>query len=490
MAHAANSVHLPVWLIAILVASLILRIPSFFEPYSYGDETIYLTLGEAMRQGKILYTEVHDNKPPLLYLTAAISGNLFWFKTILTFWSFITIVLFWKLVEALFPGKKRLHQVSTLTFALLTTLPLLEGNIANAENFMIGLTIGGFLILLTKKLSPKNIFLAGVLFSLATLFKVPAAFDAPVIVFYWLITQGFKNTKEIVKRTIFLVLGFAIPIALTFVYYGLQGAFKDYLIAGFLQNFGYLSTFRPTDVQKPFLVKNAPMIIRGLLVLLGIGVLYKFRNKLSKQFIFITAWLFLTLFAVTLSERPYPHYLLQSTAAVSLLTGMLMTIDNLEQSLVILPLAIFISVPIAFHFWYYSTTAYYQRFLSFAWGRITKEEYLAKFGGHVPGAYEISQFVAGFLKQDDGLFVWGPENQTIYALTRRFPPIKYVAQYHINDFSSHEAVMEALSAKPPRVIVILNSSENFPELNIFLQDNYLLIKETNGGPIYLRSTLK
>src|SRR3990167_11226717 len=97
-----NKLHTPTWLFVLLSVVFILRIPSFFEPYSYGDEMIYLTLGEAIRRGIPLYSGIHDNKPPLLYVMAAIAGNLFWFKAILTIWHIVTIFLFWKLSQALF----------------------------------------------------------------------------------------------------------------------------------------------------------------------------------------------------------------------------------------------------------------------------------------------------------------------------------------------------------------------------------------------------
>ncbi|MDP3917665.1 MAG: hypothetical protein Q8Q30_00620, partial [Candidatus Woesebacteria bacterium] len=93
----------PLWLEIFFAILLILRVPSFFEPYYYGDEMIYLALGEGVRQGIPLYLGLHDNKPPLLYLTAAISGNLFIFKVILAFWSIATVYIFWKLVKHLFP---------------------------------------------------------------------------------------------------------------------------------------------------------------------------------------------------------------------------------------------------------------------------------------------------------------------------------------------------------------------------------------------------
>ena len=95
--HWIHKIHLPAWVVGILAIVLILRIPSFFEPYYYGDEMIYLALGQGVRQGLILFKDIHDNKPPLLYLAAAIAGNLFWFKAILCFWNMFTVAFFYKL---------------------------------------------------------------------------------------------------------------------------------------------------------------------------------------------------------------------------------------------------------------------------------------------------------------------------------------------------------------------------------------------------------
>ena len=351
--NIVDKLHTPKWLLILLTLVVLLRIPSFFEPYSYGDEMIYLSLGEGIRQNIPLYKEIHDNKPPLLYITAAVAGSLFWFKAILTIWNLITIFLFWKLSTALFPKKEKLQKVATIIFAILTTIPILEGNIVKSELFMIGFTITGFLILLTKKLSFKHIFSAGILFSLATLFKVTGAFDMLAIVILWIVTAKnlkIKSLKPIALNTFYLSLGFTLPIALTFVWYTLRGAFNEYLVAAFLQNIGYLSNFRPDDIAKPFLVKNGPVLLRAVIVVLGIVILYWKRKKLSKQFIFLTAWLLLSLFSVTLSERPYPHYLVQSVAPISLLLAMLFTLKTNVQTLVIIPLALAFFFPVYFSF--------------------------------------------------------------------------------------------------------------------------------------------
>lgn len=479
-------IHTPVWLTVLIGAVLLLRIPSFFEPFSYGDEMIYLALGEGIRQGATLYQGVYDNKPPLLYLLAALAGNVFWFKAILAFWNVATIILFWKLASALFPNREKLQKASTVIFALLTTLPLLEGNIVNSEILMIGPVIAAFVILFTKKLNFKNIFLSGTLFGLATLFKVPAAFDLPVIVVYWLITAGLKkdDLKITFQRSLYLSLGFLAPIGLTLVLFFLAGALGDYVRAAFLQNIGYLSSWRPGDVAKPFIERNFPLLIRALVVVLGAGLLFLKKKSLSNQFIFLTLWLLFGLFAVALSERPYPHYLIQVVPAVSFLLAILLTEKTVEQSLAIMPLFLAILVPVYYQFWYNSTSAYYLRFLRFAGGQVSKEGYLASFGQRVPTLYKIADFVTSSSRPNEKIFVWGPDSSTVYALSRRLPPTQYVADYHINDFSTKEAEAAKLTKNPPKFIIILPDAKGFTELIPILRKSYLLIAEIDGAEIW------
>lgn len=481
-----EKIHLPHWLTILLAIVLILRIPSFFEPFSYGDEMIYLTLGEAVRQGKTLYLFAHDNKPPLLYLIAAIAGNVFWFKVILAGWMLATTVIFWRFVQALFPKKEKLQKIATVIFAIFTTIPLLEGHIANAELFMIGPTMLAFYILLSKKLSFKNVFVSGMLLSASSLFKIPAAFDIPAIVFFWLIIGGlkFKSIKETIKNTAVLFVGYALPIGFTFIWYWSKGAFNEYLVGAFLQNVGYLSSFRPGDIREPFLVRNAPLLTRAGLVGVGILAVSVFRKKLSKQFIFLTIWLLLTLFAVTLSERPYPHYLIQSLPAASIMAAMLFSLRTIEQTLVVLPLTAMLFVPIYFNYWHYKTLPYYERFIKFSTGSITKSEYLNSFGGHIEPSYEIADFISISTERHDPVFVWGPDSSLIYALSRRLPPIKYVAQYHISDFSNSEEVLESLENTNPKLIILLPNSPEFGDIIPFLRKNYILVQEVDGAEIW------
>lgn len=475
---------LPGWLVGLLGLVLILRIPSFFEPYNYGDEMVYLTLGQGVRQGLTLYKDIHDNKPPLLYLTAAVAGNLFWFKAILAFWMLVTTVLFYKLSRVLFADKGT-QKISTVIFAILTTLPLFEGMTANSELFMIAFIIAAFLILLGKNLKTKGIFFAGVLFGLGTLFKVPAAFDLPVIVFYWIITGGLTDWKKILKDAFILGAGFLFPILLTFAWYFFKGAMADYIKAAFLQNVGYISSFRPGDVQKPFLVRNAPVLFRALIVLAGSGAVWLFRRKLSKKFILISLWTLFALFAVTLSERPYPHYFIQVLAPVSLLLGTLFGEKSFEQSLAVIPLTIALFVPVFYKFYFYPTTSYYLRFVNFATGTISRNVYLNSFNSNTTRNYQIAQFITDSSEPNDKVFMWDPDSPTVYALSRHLPPIKYVVPYHVNDYSSQSEVAKEIAQKLPKFI-ILTSGNPYPELGVLIKNKYLLVQQIGSASIYVK----
>lgn len=480
-----SKIDTPVWLEVFFVILILLRIPSFFEPYYYGDEMIYMALGEGIRQGVPLYSGLHDNKPPLLYLTAAISGNLFMFKALLAVASLLSAYLFWKLTKNLFPDKNRLQMVSTILFGIFTTLPLLEGNIANAENFMMVFTLIAMNLVYKYKDNFGKVFLAGFLLSIASLYKIVAAFDIFAVLAFWFIFTSKKEWLNLVKKIVYLSLGFIIPIGFTFVWYYFSGSIKEYVVAAYLQNIGYVSSWRPSDVQKPFLERNAPLLIRFAVMIVGFVVLWLKRNKLSKQFIFVSAWLLATLFAVTLSERPYPHYLLQSVAPAAILFGMLFTVKNIEQVLVIIPLTLFFFVPFYFKFWHYSSIKYYKNFVLFATGQVNKDQYFKNFSSRIPDNYELSKYLAVSAQKGDRVFVWGNDSSAIYTLSKRLPPMKYVADYHYRDFSSKDEVLQNLSESFPKFIVITPNSFEFNELEEFVMANYYLIDNVGSSQIWL-----
>ena len=84
----------------ILTVNILLRIPSLFDPVYYGDECIYLTLGQAFNRGLVFYRDIHDNKPPLLYLVAALAQcKQFYFRLITICWNTVNVYLIYFLAK-------------------------------------------------------------------------------------------------------------------------------------------------------------------------------------------------------------------------------------------------------------------------------------------------------------------------------------------------------------------------------------------------------
>lgn len=431
-----QKMHAPSWVVLILAIIFILRIPSFFSPYYYGDEMAYLATGEAITRGVSLYSGISADNPPLIYVVAAITGKLFWFRAILALWMMITTIFFWKLANSLFPKDAKIVVASTVAFAILTTIPLFEGQIANVEIFALGPTIIAFYVLLTKKLSPKNIILAGILLSISVLFSFNALLGVVVILFLWIIQKNLPLVSGLIL----------IPILFMFN-------------------------------------SSSLIIIKSAILVSGLVILYSFRKRLSWQFVFITSWLFVSLFAATLSENPYPHLLIQTLPAVSLFVGILLAAQSLEQSLAIIPIFILLLVVAKVQFLYYSTTSYYQNFLYFAGGSITKEDYYKSFDDNSLRNYKIAEYLRSSSKRDDKILVWG-DAVSIYALSERLSPLKQLAASEIAAHSTAEETYQTIVNSPPKFVVVLPSSPEFPLLHQYLQDRYLLVDDVDGAKIW------
>lgn len=468
-----------------LIAAMVLRIPSLFEPYWYGDEGIYLTLGEALRHGLTWYKDIHDNKPPLLYLLAAISGSVFWFRLILLFWHGITIVLFWDLANKLFERRRKAIIFSAGVFTLLTTIPLLEGNIANAEIFMIGPIIAGFLLLFAQNLTAGRLFLAGLLFSAATLFKVPAAFDMLAIPVFWGITALWSRRKilMVLKNSLVLSMGFATPIVSTFVYFGAKGALNPYINAVWLQNLNYVGRWSIPKIEIGTASFEAGLAFRGIVLVSVLFIIFLAHKRFNKVALFASLWFTFALFAATLSGRPYPHYLIEIIPPSVLLLGLVSFGQERFRYLPLPLLFLLLSALLFYKFYYYPTFSYYGNFVAYASGQKTQEDYFLYFGDKVPKTYELAQSLSSKTLPSDRVFIWGTEPE-IYALSRRLPPGRYTTSYHIRDFRGEEETLTTLKQARPRYIIVVKDEEPLPGLQSFLEENYVYLETIMNAEVW------
>lgn len=457
------------FLLASLFTFFILRLPSLFEPYWYGDEGIYQTLGLALGQGRLLYRDIWDNKPPLLYLLYALfSSDQFMVRLVSLIFGVLSIIIFFALSKKLFSSLK-LTLFTTSIFAVLFGVPLLEGNIANAENFMLlPILLSGLLIVdkeryinIFKKINLRESFLffiCGALLGLAFLFKTVAIFDTAAF-FLFFVFIGIKqkaNYSALVKNLLYFSTGFILPITTTFIFFSLNGALYDFINATFLQMFGYI------NYGNKYIIPHGLLLFKLLILTLFILFLFKQRRVLSRSSLFILLWFAFSLFNAFFAQRPYTHYLLVLLPSFSFLLGAMLSDEKKYQKLI---LALFLAsiILIAQTFTVYGKTFfYYLNYISFIMGKKDVSSYQAFFDRQTPIDYKLAQYIKIHAGKKDSLFIWG-NNAQIYKLTNKLPPGRYTVAYHMT-FSkeSFGETRDILYKTKPKYVIVASRDNPIP----------------------------
>jgi len=467
----------------VLILSLvfiILRLPSLFEPYWYGDEGVYLVLGQAIRKGLVLYNQIHDNKPPTLYYLAAISQTVFGFRLLLALWMIPTIYVFHRLSKKLLPI--RLSRLATLLFLVITSVPLFEGNIANSEIFMLLPTITAILVIF-QSTSLSSVIYSGLLLGFAFTLKVPVAVEFGFL-FVWVI---IISRRFDLRKLLIFSFSFALPILIYALYFYFKGAFNNFIFAALLQNFGYLSSWATGSHSGS--ATGSGLLIRGVILLLfWFFVYFLFVKKfLSGQIAFVSFWFSAAVFGALLSTRPYPHYLIQVLPSLTLL--LIFVFDrHLKKNIRYYLSALFIVLILIFfrfHFYTYPVFSYYRNFYGHL-ASINSPQYRSYFSPEVNNTYAISAYIKSNTQPSDTVFVWG-DSPFIYALSDRLPVGRFTVAYHIADFNQYQIVADQLRIDFPNFIIYYpQPSRPYPQLDNFINRYYIPVKTFDTIVIYRR----
>ena len=478
------------WILGLTtVVTIFLRLPSLFEPYSYADEGIYLVLGQAWRKGMVFYRDIHDNKPPFLYLTAGLAGNLFNFRLILLVWNLVNLWLVWLVAKQIFKKKFWPVAITSIVFTLASNLPFLEGNIANGEMFMImPLTAAAYLILSGIKTKKKGYFLvAGFLGAIGFLFKVPLAFDLIGLGLFLLwdkIGKWNEKGKHLIWQWGLIITGFLIPNFLVGGYYWIAGAGKRYLISALLQNMPYLTSWGGGGSGGGWWQNG--LIQRGIILLVLTAIMFSYHRKLRREEAFLGLWMMFSLYGALLSERPYSHYFIEVVPALSLLTGYLLVKGWAGKILLVGGWGLTIFSFWFYQFWRYPVSKYYQNFIDWKTGRKDFISYQLYWGSEVVVDQQVAEEIKKITGQEERIYVWGTA-PGIYYLADRLPVGRYTVAYHVADFNAYEETITALQQQKPKLIVKLQSEKlAFPALEEMLAEKYRLSKVIGDREIYLR----
>lgn len=516
------------WLTILLIFTVILRIPTFFEPHWYFDEGIYATIGKWWVNGAKLYTDVWDHKPPGIFLIFGISylfekftsvNILFWAKLAATISVLLTQILLFKItscIEQLSFCKKNqtsyITLISPFLFGLLTSLPFWEGHMANGEIFMVLFTTLGIYLILkffwnqTPKLpiTPSfrqtasyqlPIFLSGLFFAIAILIKPAAIFDCLFCLFFILRSRSSQTKNSFLAFT----LGTCLPILLIAAVFFQQGNFTEFYNANITYNLTYI-----TAGAREFVYSN--LIQLGKLVLFIFGILLIFKtSRLNYLFLFSTLLLF-DFVSILLSSRLYIHYLIQGFPAFSIL-GFIILLNFKNSLKKTLPpsllftlyslLLIFIPLNERFHFnnwipYQFNSFGYYQNFTQYILKCKTQTDYNKFFGHGINENQEIVKFITAENEVCNSrsncptplsIFIWGGgETPWLYYDSNLKPATRFTNYFHIeNKPDAYKEVIKKIKVTSPQIIVLFDNTPFFPELEKLLNERYFCSADLTGN---------
>lgn len=470
------------WIVLVIaLLFIVLRLPSLIEPDWYGDEGIYRTIGISLSKGEVLYRDIWDNKPPLLYwIYAIVPHSLFYPKLLSLFAGLLAVIIFYFFSARLFTSKISSY-VSTIFFALLFATPYIEGNIANAENFMLAPILLAFYFLLFVSKSTKMYIFSGVLIGIAFLLKSVALFDicaiTTIIVLTQIQTKSSRNIENIVATTKSLLpffVSFIIPFLIVLVLFIGMGAFKEFITGAYIDNVGYV------ELGNYFLFPHGLVVFKTIGLFIGVIVLFIFNSRLKNQDRIIYTWLLFSLYSAFFSQRPYMHYLLMLLPSYSLLVGYIISSRKIIFFNLALVLLIWVGVMQIFTP-YKKNRGYYENYISYITGRKDTTSYQLFFDGNTPRDYKLANFIKTATKPTDTIFLWSDSAQ-IYALSDRSPIGRYTTSYHIWPYPDRfEETRRVIENIQPHYIIV-TSDAPLGDLILSYQQKY----QIDNAKIYER----
>ncbi|QQG40879.1 MAG: glycosyltransferase family 39 protein [Candidatus Levyibacteriota bacterium] len=449
------------FLIGVTVVFFLLRLPSFIEPYWYGDEGIYQVIGIALNENRLLYKDIWDNKPPLLYIIYALfSSDQFSLRVLSFVFGILAVFTFYLISKKLLKAEKAVF-LSVGFFALLFGLPLLEGNIANAENFMLlPIILAGFLIYnYTLNAKPYTLIIAGFFLSLAFLFKIVAIFDFAAFTLFLIYIEknSSKSINQIIKHLMLFFAAFAVPLFLTAAFFFFKGAFTPFLEATLRQNIGYVS------YGNRLLIPQGLLLLKLFFLFSGSIFLFKKRNLFSSSELFIFIWFIFSLFNTFFSQRPYTHYLLILLPSFSLMLGLFLTENKTKAYKKIVGLMLFFTIIIVgLNFTFYTKIfSYYENYLSFVANKKSVAAYQSFFDKHTPADYAIASYLKTHMEKNDTVFIWGNNGQ-VYALLNELPPGRFIVAYHITSSPQTLAETQIAINKIKPTFIVSSHNQSIP----------------------------
>lgn len=308
-------------LILLILFTAVLHLPSLHPDYFASDESIYYLIANKLSQGKLLYLDVWDHKPPVLYWIYWLYYELLGEYSLMAMRITGCVIILFLAVSfniALY-DQKFISQYSARASFLMILLLSLPWHIqeTNAEIWVLifwWIAVLRLWRIVTEDSTNRNIemFWIGFVCGLAVTIKYQGIFLYAAILLGYLWASRFVFA-EVVS---FHIGMFIFPLVVVIVLY-IQGVLAAFWEVGFIYNFSYITEGILSNNELRW-NDNLFEIIKlfGIfLVLAGIGFLYyrsrifSFNTKQRKIEILMFSWFIFAFLSVLVGgKRLYPHY--------------------------------------------------------------------------------------------------------------------------------------------------------------------------------------
>jgi 4-amino-4-deoxy-L-arabinose transferase-like glycosyltransferase len=506
--------------LALLALCAGLRIVSLVRPCLSDDEATYCVVAREMLHGRVLYRDVVDHKPPLIYLTYAAAQAVGGAANGMLLLHILTIVVVW--ATALLLGRiarqashgesndesddasaDQVPFVASLLYAVFTTTLLdFDALAANCELYMLLPLTASVLLYLRGFRTARigELLGAGALVGVAILYKYQAAVQLPLYAGHLVVVHR-RRLLNLATGWGALALGATVPLAGALWVLGRSGALGPALF-WFSFNGKYI---RQGMHLAEVAVRALPRISYGvvpalLLWVLGLrAALGRWRRREQDPAgLFLIGWCAVSLLATTAGGRFFGHYFHQVTAPLAVLaapgaTRLWRARRTFGLVAVGFPAAVFLLVGL-FH-----------------------ASMARAVGATDPDAAAIAASIRARSGPDDGLVVWG-NLPVLYFEARRPLGTRFVFSNYQTGLSpatrtqsdpgadasanivgeSWEMFAEDLAVRRPKIFVDTSPGNlagygkfplsRFPRLQAIVDRDYTLYGDVAGARLYLLRT--
>ena len=501
---SGGSRHVALILLILAICIVLMRAHTYTEPIER-DIGSHAVIAHELLEGRKLYSDLWDSKPPAIFITYALADALVGQGPVSVYIVGIAAALI-TLLGVYYAASAYGGQIAGLWAAAFWTFICSDLWLwANQPNIEVGINasiVWAFALVLhsnTKRISPIRWILIGLLFTLATLYKqIAIVFPAIICSIYFLLSLRDKKQTVIALSQICIILMTGVLTWLAvFGYFAITDRVSIFYETIF--NYGiYYSRSRGGNVLENILQGLSdkrlwPVHMQDtlILVILAItGMIFGLVKGVRRYWLLLLGFAIASQLSISLPGRFYGHYYQLWLGPLTIASGWAVSVFGkkdktgprlLRNSIGSVGLVILLCTVMPQY-------------------RLSPDEWSArKQGSQYIYSKRLAMELDKMLQPDETFYVWGI-NPEIYYWSRRHPPTGIIWATDLMDNPLAESnsirALEDLRRNPPEIIVVnmqhIDMPPEHPIINwAFVEGRYVPFPgNSDRGMLYGRPLFK